>query len=161
MNNVSIFSHDEVTHDLTAVHFSSNYNKSVIWVDTDIRLVVKTTAQSVIWADTDIRLVVKTTAQSVIWVDTDIRPVVKTTAQSVIWADTDIRLVVKTTAQSVRTCNLCTCPSPLPVRWLIRINNMSPCCSPPSRQDRPWWLIRINKMLPFCSPPSRQALVAH
>ena len=42
------------------------YIQSVIWADTDIRLMVKTTAQSVIWADTDIRLMVKTTAQSVI-----------------------------------------------------------------------------------------------
>ena len=26
MNNVCIFSHDEVTHDIAAVHFSSNYS---------------------------------------------------------------------------------------------------------------------------------------
>ena len=48
---------------------------------------VKTTAQSVIWADTDIRLILETTAQSVIWADTDIRLILETTAQSVIWDD--------------------------------------------------------------------------
>ena len=50
MNNVCIFSHDEVTHDITAVHFSSNYSWSAIswiWTDIDIRRIVKTTAQSV------------------------------------------------------------------------------------------------------------------
>ena len=48
-NIVCIFSLD---HDITAIHCSSNYNKGVIWADTCIRLLVKTTAQSVIWADT-------------------------------------------------------------------------------------------------------------
>ena len=42
--------------------------------DTDIRPIVKTTAQSVIWSDTNIglRLIEKTTVQSVIWDDTPI-----------------------------------------------------------------------------------------
>ena len=47
MNNGCIFSHDQVPHDITAIDCSSNYNKSAIWADTDIRLIVKITAQSV------------------------------------------------------------------------------------------------------------------
>ena len=43
MNNVCIFSHDQVTHDITAVHCSL----SAIWADTGIHLIVKITAQSV------------------------------------------------------------------------------------------------------------------
>ena len=43
----------------------------MIWADTDIRIIVETTAQSVIWADTEIRLIVETTAQGVIWADTE------------------------------------------------------------------------------------------
>ena len=41
------FSHDQVTHEITALQFSSNYSSSAIWADTDIRLIVKITAQSV------------------------------------------------------------------------------------------------------------------
>ena len=59
---------------------SVNHCISVILADTDIRLIVKTTAQYVISADTDIRLIVKSTAQSVISADTDIRPILKSTA---------------------------------------------------------------------------------
>ena len=72
MNNVCIFSHDQVIHDITAIDCSSNYSWSVIWGDTDIRLIVKTTTQSVMKADANILLKVKTTTQSVIWADTDI-----------------------------------------------------------------------------------------
>ena len=61
MNTVCIFSCDQVTHGITAMHCYS-----VIWAATDIRLIVKITAQGLIWADTDIRLIVKTSAQSVI-----------------------------------------------------------------------------------------------
>ena len=83
MNNVCISSRDQVTHGIAVIHCSSNYNKSAIWDDTDIRLIVKTTAQSVIWVDIDIRLIVKTTAQSVIWDDTYIRLIVKITVHRV------------------------------------------------------------------------------
>ena len=46
MNNVCIFSHEKshITYD---IDFSSNYPLSVIWADTDIRLIVKITPQSV------------------------------------------------------------------------------------------------------------------
>ena len=42
INSVCFF-----TYDITAAHFISNYSWSAIWADTDIRLMVKTTAQSV------------------------------------------------------------------------------------------------------------------
>ena len=41
------FSHTMRSQDITAIHCSSSYSKSAIWADTDIRLIVKTTAQSV------------------------------------------------------------------------------------------------------------------
>ena len=69
MNKICIFSLSQVTQGITGIRFSSNYNKREIWTDTDIRLIVKTTAYSVIWADTDIRLLVKTIAQNVIYAD--------------------------------------------------------------------------------------------
>ena len=49
MNNVCIFSHYKVVHDITAIHCGSNYSESAIWADTAIglRLMVKTTTQSV------------------------------------------------------------------------------------------------------------------
>ena len=75
---------------------------------------MKTTVQSVIWVDTEIRVIVKTTAQSVIWVDTYIPLILETTVQSVIWADTEIRLTVKTTAQSVRRGGVIPPPPPSP-----------------------------------------------
>ena len=48
MNNVGIFSYDQFTHDITTKHCSSNYRQIVIWADTDIRLIVKITAQDAI-----------------------------------------------------------------------------------------------------------------
>ena len=86
---------------ITSLTWYNAFELIVIWADTDMRLIVKTTAQSVIWADTDIRFTAKAKAKSVIWAVTDIRIIVKATAQSVIWADNDIRLIEKTTAQSV------------------------------------------------------------
>ena len=47
MNNVCIFSYDQFTHNITTIHCSSNYIKSVIWTDTDIRHIVIITAQDV------------------------------------------------------------------------------------------------------------------
>ena len=41
VKNVCIFSHDQVTLDITAIHCISNYNKSAVQADTDIRLMVK------------------------------------------------------------------------------------------------------------------------
>ena len=38
MRTVCIFSHNQVTHDISAIHCSSNYMKSAVYVDTDIRL---------------------------------------------------------------------------------------------------------------------------
>ena len=49
----------------TTVQCDIRCDMSVIWVDTDIRLLVETTSHSVIWADAAVRLTVKTTAQSV------------------------------------------------------------------------------------------------
>ena len=62
MNNVHIFSHDLVTHYISAIHCSSTYSKMALWHDTGIRHIVKTIAQNVRWADTDIRHIVKTIA---------------------------------------------------------------------------------------------------
>ena len=44
MYNVCLFSHDQVTHDIIATYCSSNYNSSVTWADTDIRITVNTTS---------------------------------------------------------------------------------------------------------------------
>ena len=48
MNNVSIFSHDQDAHGITARQCSSNDRKSAIWGDTNIGIcvIVETTAQS-------------------------------------------------------------------------------------------------------------------
>ena len=49
MNNVCIFSHNQVTYDkgLNALDCSLNYSWSAIWADTDIRLIAKITAKRV------------------------------------------------------------------------------------------------------------------
>ena len=47
MINVCIFSHDQVTYAISAMDYSSFNRQSAIWADTDIRLIVKITAQSV------------------------------------------------------------------------------------------------------------------
>ena len=47
INNVCIVSHDQFTYDINAIDCSSNYRKIAIWADTDIRLIVKTTAHNV------------------------------------------------------------------------------------------------------------------
>ena len=48
MNNVCIFSHDQVTFLCYNCHrLQFNYNESAIWADTDIRLIATITAQSV------------------------------------------------------------------------------------------------------------------
>ena len=38
INNVCIFSHDQITYDITVIDCSSNYRSSAIWADTNIRL---------------------------------------------------------------------------------------------------------------------------
>ena len=43
MNNVCIFSHDQVTYDITAIDSSS----IKLWCDADIRLIVKTAVRNV------------------------------------------------------------------------------------------------------------------
>ena len=48
MINVCIFSHDQVTYDISANIDYSSFNRQIaIWADTDIRLIVNITAQSV------------------------------------------------------------------------------------------------------------------
>ena len=44
INKICIFSLNQVTQGITGIRFSSNYTKREIWTDTDIRLIVKTTA---------------------------------------------------------------------------------------------------------------------
>ena len=46
MLNVCIFSHNQVTHDISAIDYSSFNRQSAIWADTDIRVIVNITAQS-------------------------------------------------------------------------------------------------------------------
>ena len=44
INNVCIFSQDQVTHDITVIDCSLNYSQSAIWADIDILLIVNITA---------------------------------------------------------------------------------------------------------------------
>ena len=80
MENVCIFSHDQVTYQITAIDYSSFYRESAIarkmnnvCILSHNQVTYHITAidysyfyrQSAIWADTDIRFIVKIIVQSV------------------------------------------------------------------------------------------------